>query len=125
MDDTPIVARNNLVISATALVGAYSVILGSDFFGPKETREGEFLGFAVHRTEKTEESAGWRKGFELRADGVLIPTGIGSTDRPLETQGKWKVDVGGRLALYSSPPAEPTKVMGISSVDKDRLVTKK
>ena len=66
-----------------------------------------------------------RKGFELRADGVLIATGIGPTDRPLETQGKWKLDNAGRLAFYSTPRSEPTRVMEISSVDKDRLVIKK
>ncbi len=66
-----------------------------------------------------------RRGFELRADGVLISTGIGPTDRPLETQGKWKFDNAGRLAFYSASQQEPTRVMEISSVDKDRLVIKK
>jgi hypothetical protein len=66
-----------------------------------------------------------RKGFELRADAVLIETGIGPTDRPLETQGKWKLENAGHLTFYSTPRSEPTKVMEISSVDKDRLVIKK
>ncbi len=82
MNYTPIVPKNNSMISATALVGTYSVILGFDFFGPKETREEQFLGFAVHRTDKTEESAGWLKG-QLRfkwdtADfGEDVPTNRG------------------------------------------------
>jgi len=66
-----------------------------------------------------------RKGFELKADGVQITTSIGPTDRPLETQGKWKLDNAGRLAFYSTSGTEPTRVMEISSVDKDRLVIKK
>jgi len=82
MNYIPIVPQNNSMISATALVGTYSVILGFDFLGPKETREGEFLGFAVHRTDKTEESAAWLKG-QLRfkwdtADfGEDVPTNRG------------------------------------------------
>ena len=66
-----------------------------------------------------------RRGFELRADGVLIATGIGPTDRPLETEGKWKLESAGRLAFYSASRPEPTRVMEISSVKKDRLVIKK
>ncbi len=82
MEYAPIVPNRNDMISATALVGAYSVILGFDFLGPKETREREFLGFAVHRTDKTEESAAWLKG-QLRfkwdtADfGEDVPTNRG------------------------------------------------
>ena len=66
-----------------------------------------------------------RKGFELKAEGVLIATDIGPTDRPLETEGKWKLDDVGRLAFYSTSRPEPTRVMEISYVDKDRLVIKK
>jgi hypothetical protein len=66
-----------------------------------------------------------RKAFELRADGVLIETGIGPTDRPQETQGTWKLENAGRLALYSTSRSGPTRVMEIASVNKDRLVIKK
>ena len=66
-----------------------------------------------------------RKGFELKAKGVLVATGIGPTDRPVETQGKWKLESAGRLVFYSTSGPEPTRVMDISSVDKDRLVIKK
>jgi phosphatidylserine/phosphatidylglycerophosphate/cardiolipin synthase-like enzyme len=82
MNYIPIVSKGNSVISATALVGAYSVILGFDFLGPKETREEKFLGFAVHRTDRTEESADWLRGqlrFKWdRADfGEDVPTNRG------------------------------------------------
>ncbi len=66
-----------------------------------------------------------RKGFELKAQGVLVATGIGPTDRPDETQGKWKLENAGRLVFYCTSGSEPTRVMEISSVDKDRLVIKK
>lgn len=66
-----------------------------------------------------------RKGFELRADGVLIATGIGPTDRPEESRGIWKLENMSHLAFYSTSRSEPTRVMEISSVDKDRLVIKK
>ncbi len=82
MDYIPIVPNKNSMISAAALVGTHSVILGFDFLGPQETREGEFLGFAVHRTDKTEETAAWLQG-QLRfkwdtADfGEDVPTNRG------------------------------------------------
>ena len=82
MNYIPIVPQKNAIISATALVGSYSVLLGFDFLGTEETRKEEFLGFAVHRTDKTEESAGWLKG-QLRfkwdtADfGEDVPTNRG------------------------------------------------
>lgn len=66
-----------------------------------------------------------RKAFELRADGVLLETGIGPTDRPQETEGTWKLENGGHLAFYSASRSQPTRIMEISSVDKDRLVIKK
>jgi phosphatidylserine/phosphatidylglycerophosphate/cardiolipin synthase-like enzyme len=76
------VSQNNSLISVAALVGAHSVILGFDFLGTQATRKQEFLGFAVHRTVKTEESAAWLKG-QLRfkwdtADfGEDVPTNRG------------------------------------------------
>ncbi len=66
-----------------------------------------------------------RKGFELRADGVLIKTGIGPTDRPQEAQGTWKLESPGRLTFYSASQSAPTHVMEIVSAEKDRLVIKK
>jgi hypothetical protein len=66
-----------------------------------------------------------RKAFELRGDGVLINTGIGPTDRPQETQGAWKLKNASHLAFYSASQSQPTRVMEIISVDKDRLVIKK
>ena len=49
-------------MSVVTLVGAYSAILGFDFLGTEEMRKETFPGFAVHRADKTEESADWLKG---------------------------------------------------------------
>jgi hypothetical protein len=66
-----------------------------------------------------------RKQFELRADGMLIKTGIGPADRPQESQGTWKLERQGRLTFQSAFQTAPTQVMEIVSADKDRLVIKK
>jgi hypothetical protein len=66
-----------------------------------------------------------RKAFELRQDGTLLESGPGPTDRPLQTEGTWKVEDEDRLAFYMAQKAEPQRVMRILSADKDRLVVKK
>lgn len=65
-----------------------------------------------------------RRSFELKPDGRLVEMGIGPTDRPLETQGTWKLedDV---LTFYTESPPKPGRAMRIASVDKDRLVIRK
>jgi hypothetical protein len=66
-----------------------------------------------------------RKAFDLRADGVLIETGIGPADRPQETQGTWKLNDANHLAFDSSSQSGPKRIFEIASVDKKRLVIKK
>ncbi len=65
-----------------------------------------------------------RRSFELKPDGTLVEGRIGPTDRPLETQGTWKLEDDNRLVLRPEPSKTP-RVMQIASVDEDRLVIEK
>jgi hypothetical protein len=65
-----------------------------------------------------------RKSFALKPDGHLVQTGIAPTDARQETEGKWKLE-GDHLAFYTKSDSEPSLVLNIASVDKDRLVVKK
>jgi hypothetical protein len=65
-----------------------------------------------------------RELFTLNPDGALIFGGIAATDARTESKGTWKVD-GDNLVFYTESPSEPSRVMKIVSVDKDRLVVKK
>jgi hypothetical protein len=66
-----------------------------------------------------------RRSFELKPDGSLVEGGIAPDDRRQETQGRWELKDGDTLALYTQSPSEPSRVMHIASVSKDRLVIKK
>ena len=66
-----------------------------------------------------------RRSFELRPDGRLVQAAIGPTDRPLESEGSWKLEDDDRLAFYSGSQSEPTRVLRIARADRDRLVVKK
>jgi hypothetical protein len=66
-----------------------------------------------------------RTGFELRPDQSLVEIGIGPTDRVEESPGKWQLEHGNQLLLYSESSPEPTQAMQVVSVDEDRLVIKK
>jgi hypothetical protein len=46
-------------------------------------------------------------------------------DRRQETPGRWELQGADMLALYPQAAAEPSRVMRIAAVDKDRLVLKK
>ena len=65
-----------------------------------------------------------RKSFALGSGGKLVEAGIAPTDARTETEGRWKVE-GDRLAFFTKSASEPSKVMQIVSVDKERLVVKK
>ena len=65
-----------------------------------------------------------RKSFTLRPDGSLIEGGIGPTDARTETEGTWNLQ-DDQLALHTKSASEPSRVMKIVAVDKDRLVVKK
>src|SRR5262245_39823312 len=66
-----------------------------------------------------------RRSFELKPDGSLIEDRIGPVDRPVETQGTWRLEDDDRLILCPASRSEPNRVLRIASVDKDRLVIKK
>jgi hypothetical protein len=66
-----------------------------------------------------------RQSFDLKADGSLIRTGIGPTDRTQQSQGHWKLEDGEKLEFYTGSDPAPSRVMEIAEADKDRLVVKK
>lgn len=66
-----------------------------------------------------------RRSFELKPDGILVEGGMAPDDRRQETQGRWELQDGDTLALYTQSASEPSRVMHIASVSKDRLVIKK
>jgi hypothetical protein len=66
-----------------------------------------------------------RRSFELKADGSLGEGGIAPDDRRQETQGTWKLQDSDTLVFYTQSASQPSRVMQIVSVDKDRLVIKK
>jgi hypothetical protein len=65
-----------------------------------------------------------RELFTLNPDGTLIEGGIAPTDARTETGGTWKVE-DDQLHFYTQSASQPTRVMKIASVDKNRLVVKK
>jgi hypothetical protein len=66
-----------------------------------------------------------RRSFELMPDGSLVEGGSAPDDRRQETQGKWELQDGDTLVLYTQSASEPSRVMHVSSVSNDRLVIKK
>jgi hypothetical protein len=66
-----------------------------------------------------------RASFELRVDGTLKEFGIGSTDRPQESEGTWEFDNGDTLKFFSGIPHPSTKVLRIASADENKLVIRK
>jgi hypothetical protein len=81
----------------------------------------------VYRPASSEEEIPKGRGrdlFTLLPDGSLIEGAIAPTDALRETKGTWKLE-GDQLAFYTEAASEPSRVMKITSVDKDRLVVKK
>jgi hypothetical protein len=66
-----------------------------------------------------------RRGFELKTDGALVDIGIGPVDRPQETPGTWRLEKDGPLLLFLGGAAEPSRVLKVLSVDRNRLVVRK
>ena len=66
-----------------------------------------------------------RRSFELKPDGSLVEGGIAPDDRRQEAEGTWELTDEDQLAFYTKAASEPSRVMRIASVDKDRLVIKK
>ncbi len=57
----PLVTKQDATIRATALVGMHSVLVGFDFLGTAAERK-DLLGFAIHRTDLTDNEAWWLSG---------------------------------------------------------------
>jgi hypothetical protein len=66
-----------------------------------------------------------RKSFELKSNGTLLETGIGPADVPVQHQGTWQLTDNGELAFFFDSRTTPRMVMGIVSVEKNRLVVKR
>lgn len=62
--------------------------------------------------------------FTLLPDGGLIEGAIAPTDALRETEGTWKLEAD-QLAFYTDSASKPSRVLRITSADKDRLVVKK
>jgi hypothetical protein len=61
----------------------------------------------------------------LKTDGTLVEGGIAPDDRRQETPGRWALQDSDMLVFYTQSASQPSRVMHIVSVDKDRLVVKK
>jgi len=66
-----------------------------------------------------------RTGFQLNPDGSMVQTGIAPDDRREQTPGTWKMQDDTKLALYTTSPTQPARVLNIVSADKERLIVKK
>jgi hypothetical protein len=66
-----------------------------------------------------------RKGFELIPDGTLFEKGIGPTDRPAHTAGRWRLGGDGCLEFFAGTGDSPTRVLPIESAGGDKIVVRK
>jgi hypothetical protein len=67
-----------------------------------------------------------RASFELQSEGKLMQHGgIAPDDRTQRTPGRWELQGDDKLAFYTEQSAQPSRVLQIKSIDKDRLVVKK
>src|SRR5262245_27229452 len=81
---------------------------------------------AVYRRAEYEfPPARGRRGFELRPDGTLIEEGIGPTDKPTATPGRWHLNPDGCLEFFTGPGTGPTRILPILSADADKVVVRK
>jgi hypothetical protein len=60
----------------------------------------------------------------LKQGGSLIRARNAPNDAREETEGTWKLE-GDQLAFYTKSASEPSRVMKVVSVEKDRLVVEK
>jgi hypothetical protein len=85
-------------LTVQAIGGSHVVLLGWDF--PRERCDG-LLGFAIHRTDPTEEEAGWLRGlktFEETDPGFLPGSNYSTREHPVQSF-MW--------ADYSAKPGRP------------------
>jgi hypothetical protein len=72
-------------LSVQAIGGSHVVLLGWDF--PRENCNG-LLGFAIHRTDPTEEEAGWLRGlktFEETDPGFVAGSTYSTREHPVQS----------------------------------------
>jgi phosphatidylserine/phosphatidylglycerophosphate/cardiolipin synthase-like enzyme len=72
-------------LSVQAIGGSHVVLLGWDF--PRENCDG-LLGFAIHRTDPTEEEAGWLRGlktFEETDPGFVAGSTYSTREHPVQS----------------------------------------
>jgi hypothetical protein len=65
-----------------------------------------------------------RQRLEFKPDGTFLESVPGPADAPEARAGSWKVK-DGKLLIESDRAPEGTRMLEITSVDKDRLVVKK
>ena len=67
-----------------------------------------------------------RSSFELHSEGKLMQHGgVAPDDRKQRTPGRWELHDDDKLAFYTDASAQPSQVLHIKSIDKDRLVVKR
>lgn len=89
------------------------------------SREEDAGGANVYRPAEYDfPPARGRTGFELHSDGCLTERGIGPTDRSTKTAGTWRLEDGNCLAFYTTSAEQPSRVLQIESLDRDRLVVR-
>ena len=116
----PIVPGRAGLLRATALVGVHSILLGFDYRVEAAAR-GDFLGFAIHRSDLTEDEGWWLKGqIRFRQDAGDLGEDVSTNRAPLQKfhWGDYTAKPGHRYryrvhavhgrpgALQLSPPAE-------------------
>jgi hypothetical protein len=65
-----------------------------------------------------------RVSFELRADGTFTDRGIGPTDRPHDTSGRWELE-GERRVVLREGTGGVRRRLDVETVSEDRLVLRK
>jgi hypothetical protein len=66
-----------------------------------------------------------RSGFTLNADGSAAEFGPGAADQPISGSARWALGAGDRLQIFSGGATSPSRVLGIESHTRDKLVLSK
>jgi len=66
-----------------------------------------------------------RASFQLLADGGLVESGPGPTDRREARTGSWRLEGSNKLAFYQAAQTTPTRVLRIRAARADRLAVER
>jgi hypothetical protein len=66
-----------------------------------------------------------RQGFELKPDQTYREIGIGPTDKPTTSQGRWQVEQGNKLVVGNLDNPASRRILQIASANANRLVIRK